>query len=60
MCSLFFFPEGSYTGFIGLGNLDEEFGRAKLVQSLLTRLKRKAPDMVHSYMYLAESDILFL
>ncbi|AKB13167.1 NurA domain-containing protein [Methanosarcina thermophila] len=41
---------------------DEEFGRAKLVTIAPDELKRKAPDMVHSFaMYLAESEhIIFM
>lgn len=41
---------------------DEGFGRAKLVTIAPDELKRKAPDMVHSFaMYLAESEhILFM
>ncbi|MFY9201779.1 MAG: DNA double-strand break repair nuclease NurA [Methanosarcina flavescens] len=41
---------------------DEEFGRAKLVTIAPDELKRKAPDIVHSFaMYLAESEhIIFM
>ncbi|MGB9927334.1 MAG: DNA double-strand break repair nuclease NurA [Methanosarcina sp.] len=43
-------------------NFDEGLGRAKLVTIAPDELKRKAPDMVHSFaMYLAESEhILFM
>ena len=46
----------------GWENFDEGLGRAKLVTIAPDELKRKAPDMVHSFaMYLAESEhILFM
>ncbi len=46
----------------GWETFDEGFGRAKLVTIPPDELKRKAPDMVHSFaMYLAESEhILFM
>lgn len=46
----------------GWENFDEELGRAKLVTIAPDELKRKAPDMVHSFaMYMAESEhILFM
>lgn len=46
----------------GWENFDEGLGRAKLVTIAPDELKRKAPDMVHSFaMYMAESEhILFM